>query len=109
MAARGFQFDVKHGNRRPTWRQGKFVVLETEKNAVEHVAGFVGRDGIGSFAQAIVQILLADRDDFSVFTLAETLPGQAENFEKLCPLRMDAASFPSTLIEFRWKAAHERC
>ena len=102
VAARKFQFDINHGEPAAICRhQGELVVLETEENAVEHVTGLVGRDGIGSLAQTVSQILLTNRDDFRVLKLRqrrELFLRQAKNLEKLWPLRMEAAFFPSTSI-----------
>ena len=64
VAARKFEIDVDHREPAPVGRdEGELVVLETEEDAVENVARFVGRDRIGGLAQTVAQILLPDGDD----------------------------------------------
>ena len=86
VAAREFQFEVEHGEP-PAIRSHKreFVIFETEKDTVEHVAGLVCRHRIRSLAQAASKILLPDRDHFCVFKFwqrRKLFLGQSENFEK---------------------------
>ena len=86
VAARKFQFDIHHGEPATVRRhQRQFVFFETEEHAVEDVARFIRRDGVGGFAQPIAQILLSDSDDFRVFKFRQRrklLFGQAENLEE---------------------------
>src|SRR5206468_5949392 len=65
--------------------QRQLIVLETEQNAVEHVAGLIGRYGIGSLAQAIAQIFLANRDHFCLLEFRQRRKfvfRQPENLEE---------------------------
>ena len=86
MAARKFQFDFHHGEAAPIGgHQRELVVLETEQDAVEHVAGLIGGNRVGSFAQAVAQIFLPHRDDFGVLELRQRrkfLLRQTENLEE---------------------------
>src|SRR5207253_10946270 len=59
--------------------------FETEQNAVEHVAGLVGRYGIGSLAQAVAQIFLPNGDHFRSLEFRQRrkfILRQAKNFEE---------------------------
>src|SRR5438132_9832407 len=89
MAAREFQFDVEHSKPAPVRGQkAEFVILETEKDAIEHVTGLVRRNGIGSFAQAIAQVFLTDRHNLRVLKLRQgrkLFLRQAKNFEEALP------------------------
>src|SRR5213596_4011231 len=102
MAAREFQFDVEHSKPAPVCgHKGEFVVLETEKDAIEHVTGLVRRNGIGSFAQAIAQVFLTDRHNLRVLKLRQgrkLFLRQAKNFEEALPASDGLAFFPSTSI-----------
>ena len=40
--------------------QRHLAVAERSENTVEHIAGLIGRDGIGSFFQTIAQDILRD-------------------------------------------------
>ena len=89
MTAREFQFNFDHGEP-PSIRcdQCELVVLETKKDAVQHVTGLVGRYGVGSFPQTISQIFLPNSHDFRLLKLGqrrELFLGQSENFEKALP------------------------
>ena len=89
MAAREFQFDVEHSKPTPVrGHKGEFVVLETEKDAIEHVTGLVRRNGIGSFAQAIAQVFLTNRHNLRVLKFRQgrkLFLGQPKNLEKALP------------------------
>src|SRR4029453_3305705 len=89
MTAREFQFDFDHG-KPPAVRchECKLIVLETKKDAVQHVTGLVGRYGEESFPKTSPQIFLPNSNDFSVFKFGqrrELFFGQSENFEKALP------------------------
>ena len=89
MAAREFQFDVNHGEPPAICRhQDEFIFLEAEKHTVQHVAGFIGRDGIGSSPQTVSQIFLRNRDHLCVFKFRQRRKfffGQPEDFEEALP------------------------
>ena len=71
VAARKFELDVDHREAAAIGRdQRELVFLEAEENAVEDVARLIGRDGVGSLAQAVAQILLPNRDDFGVLRIS---------------------------------------
>src|ERR1700730_3048166 len=86
MATRKFQLDIDHREAAAVGRdEREFVILETKQNTVEDVARFVSRNGIGSFAQTIAQILLTNGHHFRTFEFRqrrEFLLWQAEDFEK---------------------------
>ena len=86
VTAGKFQFDIEHGEPAPVrGDEGEFIFLEAEENAVEHIACLIRRDGVGGFAQTIVQILLPHCHHFCVFKLwqrREFFFRQAEDFEK---------------------------
>ena len=51
VTARKFQLDVEHGQPPSIGgHEGEFVFFETEQDAVQDVARFIGRDGVGGFA-----------------------------------------------------------
>src|SRR6266567_2162665 len=89
MAAREFQFDVQHRKPAPIrGYKGEFVVLETEKDAIEHITGLVRRNGIRSFAQAIAQFFLTNRHNLRVLKFRQgrkLFLGQSKNLEKALP------------------------
>ncbi len=89
MAARKFQFDVNHGESPAVCcHQGEFIFLEAEKHTVQHVAGFIGRDGIGSFPQTVSQILLRNRDRLCIFKFRQRRKfffRQPEDLEEALP------------------------
>ena len=86
MAARELQFDFYHRQSPPVrCHQRELVILETEKNAVEHVAGLIGGNGVRSFAQTMTQIFLANRDHFRILKFRQWRKfflRQSENFKE---------------------------
>src|SRR5438067_3364377 len=89
MAAREFQFDVEHSKPTPVrGYKGELVVLETEKDAIEHVTGLVRRNGIGRFAQAVAQVFLTNRHNLRVLKFRQgrkLFLRQSKNFEEALP------------------------
>ena len=98
VAAREFELDIDHRQAASIGRdQREFVFLEAEEDAVEHVARLVGRDRVGSFAQAVAQILLPNRDNFRVLKFRQRrkfLLRQAEDLEKALAAADGGGVFP---------------
>src|SRR6266487_761019 len=89
MTAREFQFDVKHSEPASIrGHKGEFVVLETEKDTIEHVTGLVRRNGIGRFAQAVAQVFLTNRHNLRILKFRQRRKlflRQSKNFEEALP------------------------
>ena len=86
MAAGKFHFNFRHGEPPPIGRhESELIILETEQDAVEHVACLVGGNRVGSSAQSVAQVFLPHRNDFRALELGQGwkfILGQTENLEE---------------------------
>src|SRR5204862_929850 len=89
MASGKLQLDVDHGQTPAIGRDKRqFVLLETEKQAVEDVTGLIGRDRVRGLAQSVAQILLPDGNDLRSLEFRQgrkLFLRQSQDLEKTLP------------------------